>query len=104
MFINIMIDWYSKLYVVIKWNDAYSPLLHVKCGVRQGGILSPVLFNCYINDICALRQSDLGCHINDLFLGCILYADDILLISASVCMLQNMLDICVDVSVDICLL
>jgi len=104
MFINIMIDWYSKLFVVVKWNNAHSSFLHVKCGVRQGGILSPILFNFYINDIiCALRKSDLGCHINNLFIGCILYADDILLTSASVCMLQTMLDICIDVSTDLCL-
>ena len=32
-----------------------------------------------------------------MYIGCILYADDILLISASVCKLQNMLDICVSV-------
>ena len=47
---------------------------------------------------CSLRASDLGCHIQELYVGCILYADDILLISASLCMLQNMLDTCICVS------
>ena len=33
-FINIMIDWYSKLYSVVRWNGAESAALHVKSGVR----------------------------------------------------------------------
>jgi hypothetical protein len=103
-FINVMIDWYSKLYSVVRWNGAESASLHVKSGVRQGGVLSPILFNFYVNDlICSLKKSDLGCYIQDLYVGCIVYADDILLISASVCMLQNMLDICVHVSQDLAL-
>ena len=103
-FVNIMIDWYSKLYIVVIWNDAESAVLHVRSGVRQGGVLSPILFNFYVNSlVCHLKNSDLGCHIHDLYLGCILYADDILLLSASVCMLQKMIDICVSVSQDLLL-
>jgi len=97
-FNNVIIDWYSKLFVVVIWNDANSSLLRVKCGVRQGGVLSPILFNFYINDIISeLRKSDLGCHVRNLFVACILYADVILLL----CMLQSMLDVCVNASIDL---
>jgi len=49
--------------------------------------MSPILFNFYVNDlICCLKKSDLGCHIQDLYVGCIVYVDDILLISASISM------------------
>ena len=66
-------------------------LVHVQSGVRQGGVLFPLLFNFCINElICSLKNSDLGCHVRDVYIGCIL--------SASVCMLQNMLDICIGVS------
>ena len=44
--------------------------------------------------ISALRLSDLGCHIGDTYIGCIAYADDIILLSASLGNLQKMLDIC----------
>ena len=67
----------------------------MSCGVRQGGILSPILFSIYINDvIMKLEMSNKGCHINNTFFGCILYADDILLISPSITGMQDMLDIC----------
>jgi len=37
-----------------------------------------------------------GCVIGAQFLGCIMYADDLLLLSPSVCDLQKMIDTCVD--------
>ena len=42
----------------------------------------------------ALRLSDYGCHLRGEYVGCIVYADDILLLSASVTNLQKMLNIC----------
>ena len=36
----------------------------------------------------------MGCHIDHTFVGCIAYADDILLLSASVVHLHKMLEIC----------
>lgn len=57
-------------------------------------VLSPALFPVYINDlIIALHNSGNGCHINGLFLGHMMYADDILLITHSITGVQHMLDI-----------
>ena len=95
VFICTIINWYNKLFVTVKWNDSYSDSWKVDSGVRQGGILSPILFNFYVNSIIvSLRELDLGCHLHGLFLGCIMYADDLLLLSASVQALQLMLDRC----------
>jgi len=44
--------------------------------------------------ISSLRTSGLGRHFKVVYIGCIVYADDILLISASVVQLQQMLDLC----------
>ena len=41
-----------------------------------------------------LRKLDCGCHMYNQFIGCIMYADDLLLISASVIDLQRMLNSC----------
>src|ERR1043165_4063066 len=44
--------------------------------------------------ITALRESDYGCHLLYLYVGCFLYADDLILLSASIYDLQKMLNIC----------
>jgi len=44
--------------------------------------------------ISMLRIFGLGCHFKGVYIGCIVYADDILLISAFVVQLQQMLDLC----------
>jgi len=50
-----------------------------------------VFINVFIVELKLLR---VGCHVMSLFVGCILYADDIILLSPSVTGLQQMLDIC----------
>jgi len=42
----------------------------------------------------SLEASDLGCHFYGVYVGCLLYADDVILLSASVVNLQKMFDIC----------
>lgn len=94
-FLNILINWYSKCFSAVRWNDALSVFFHVSFDVRQGGVLSPLLFAVYVNDIlCKLSSSKLGCYINDLCIGYIKYADDLVLITSSLCMLQMMINIC----------
>jgi exonuclease III len=98
LFINMICNWYGKLSIMIRWDNHDSDNLAVKSGVRQGGILSPILFNMYVDCIIStLRQKRLGCHLNNIYLGCIMYADDLLLVSSSVIELQLMLNITGDI-------
>ena len=54
-----------------------------------------MLFSIYIDDLIKeLRSSGYGTHLSNLFIGSILYADDICLILHSCFGLQKMLDIC----------
>ena len=46
-FAAILRDWYSKLTSVVRCNGELSSSFAVTCGVCQGGILSPILFNVY---------------------------------------------------------
>jgi hypothetical protein len=93
--VNVIANWYDKLFVAVRWNDCLSMVFSVHSGVRQGGTLSPTLFSLYINSlITRLRDLDVGCHIHGEFYGCFLYADDIIILSPSVHGLQLMLDAC----------
>ena len=52
-------------------------------------------FAIYIDDlITRLKASKFGCCLNGVYYGCLVYADDVLLLSHSVQVMQNMLDIC----------
>ena len=80
---------------MVRWNGGTSRFFHIFAGVRQGGILSPLLFAVYIDVIVhKLEQSGYGCKIHGLYIGCILYADDMILLAQTSHDMQCMLDIC----------
>ncbi|XP_045535451.1 uncharacterized protein LOC123721266 [Papilio machaon] len=93
--VRILQVWYGNQVNVVKWSDMYSDSYKLKCGVRQGGLTSPVLFNLYINGlIVALSSQHVGCHVDHVCVNNISYADDMVLLSASVCGLRKLLAIC----------
>jgi len=95
----VLVNWYSRLTSAVKWNTHMSRWFTVCSGVRQGGILSPVLFTVFANlFIDELRASGLGCYIFDMSTGCIMYVDDIILLSGSLNDLQTTLSIRENVS------
>ena len=64
-------------------------------GVRQGAISSPILWNLYCNIlILNMRRIGIGCNIAGQYCGIFIYADDIILLSASRIGLQAMVDVC----------
>jgi len=77
----------------VRWSDVLSKCFYLMCGVRQGEVLSSVLFSVYVNDmIQKLSDKNLGCYVGDVYCGCVMYADYLIPESASVNLLQKMID------------
>ena len=88
----------------MKWGNSFSDEFDVPLGTKQGGISSPKFFALYVNDlILLLRKRGLGCHVMNIFIGCILFADDLALLAPSRRALQVMIDIVADYLKEFCL-
>ena len=65
-------------------------------GVRQGGILSPILFCLYMDNLSMkLLEAKVGCNVNNVFINYMMFADDTALIAPSPMALHILIDCCV---------
>ena len=86
---------YEHQSCTVKWSGAMSKEFHVSNGVRQGAVSSAILFGVYIDGLLLLlKKSRLGCHIDNVFVGAFIFANDILLLSESRAGLQSLVNIC----------
>ena len=78
------------------WGNRVSKQFQILAVVRQGGgVLSPCLFALFIDSVIfKLRLAGAGAFIGSHYAGCLLYADDIMLVCHSLTAMQRMLDIC----------
>jgi len=66
-------------------------------GGRQGGILSPIFINIYVDEqSCSLTDLKTGCNINNIFINHFMYADDTVLIAPSPVALQKLINCCLN--------
>lgn len=87
--------WFDIQIYCIQWGEFISSEFNVHNGVRQGGILSPYLFNFYINDLNKkLSEASVGCALNGVPFNNFSYADDMCIISPSAAGLRKLLLIC----------
>jgi len=66
-----------------------SLLVAILAGVFQGCVLSPVLFSIFIDDlILKVEKTDVGCYLSITWVSIFLFADEILLLSVKVLLLN----------------
>ena len=88
----------------VKWGTALSEEFEIPLGMKQGGILSPKFFSLYIDDLVKiLKKKGIGCHVLEMFVACILFADDMALMAPSRSALQKMINICTEFCDKFCL-
>ena len=81
---------YSQIYLCVRCNNKLTPFSPSNFDVQQGDSLSPTLFTTFINDLPSVLQSTTdNVILEDIKLNCLLYADDLVLLSTSKEGLQN---------------
>ena len=82
--LRLVLYMYTSQTLRVKWGHTVSNCFTVRNGVKQGGVLSPLLFAIYNDSLLKrLEESDVGCHMGGHFTGALAYADDMTLLSPS---------------------
>ena len=93
--IRLLANWYSKQMFSVRWDESRSGEFRATNGVRQGGVMSPLLYNVYIDELNTLLSRSLaGCKLDECKINNISYADDMVLLAPSVTALQELIHIC----------
>jgi Reverse transcriptase (RNA-dependent DNA polymerase) len=93
--VRVLVNLYTQNSVRVTWDGAISKYFSAVNGVKQGAVLSPVLFCIYIDDLLLLlSEAGIGCFIGSKFVGALPYADDIVLIAPTATALRKLLAVC----------
>jgi len=79
----------------VAWNGIFSEHFAVRNGVKQGGILTPVLFCIYFDGLLnELSTAGIGCFMGSFLVGALAYADDLVLLAPTLHAMRLMLSVC----------
>jgi hypothetical protein len=93
--VRILIHLYTGHLVRVLWAGTASNYFCAVNGVKQGGVVSPILFCIYIDELLiGLSESGYGCYIGVNFVGALAYADDIVLICPTATAMRKLLIVC----------
>lgn len=100
-YIKFLMNTFFKQRIRVKWGNNFSETFKGVNGIRQGGVISPLLFTVYIDVLIErLEKSNAGCFLGHKFVGCGGFADDVELISPSVTGLQKMVTLCEEFGIE----
>lgn len=93
--ICLLLYWYREQTFAVKWGNAQSDPFNCTNGIRQGGQLSPLLYNVYTDDLnYKLENTRVGCYVSGTCVNSISYADDMVLVAPTLSALQKLVDTC----------
>ncbi len=96
-FVRLFMIWFATQNFIVRWGNTFSSGFKVQNGVRQGGILSPLFFNIYVDYLSQeLDSLKVGCYINKQCVNHLFYADDAVLLAPTVGGLQRLIDACAE--------
>ena len=74
IFVRLIVTWYCEQHACVRWGSTLSPKFNVSNGVRQGGILSPLFFNLYMDRLSVtLSKTRVGCALGKIMVNHLAY-------------------------------
>ena len=93
--VRVLLSWYyTNSQACIKLDGYCTEFITINSRVKQGRILLPIFYNVYVDDLMKeLKHKNLRCSIGELYFSTVFYADNIILLSASVRKMKEMVKI-----------
>ncbi len=86
---------YTNQKLRVRWGNEMSSQFGVPNGVKQGGVLSPLLFAAYIDGLLIrLEETGVGFHMGIRFFGTLAFADFLNLLASTLSWLKILTDLC----------
>ena len=95
LIVRLLLKMYSNMKGKVRWKNYFSDFFQVFNGIKQGGVISPILFSLYIDKLIDIvHSSNFGCSIGDVPSSILIYADDIVLLSPKRYGMKTMSNLC----------
>ena len=92
--VRVMVFSYTEQAGFVRAAGRRSSSFRLRNGTRQGAVASPALWAVYIDDLLVeLRKKGLGCYVAGVWMGAVLYVDDLALLAPTRSMLASMLEV-----------
>jgi exonuclease III len=99
--IKFLVHMYIRQTLLVRWQNTVSAPFSCRNGIKQGGVLSPILFCVYMDELLMrLKKSKIGCYVGHVYCGALTYADDLTLIAPTHSAMSHLIEICEQFSLE----